>query len=270
MTTVTITPVTTPDALFCRYPGEHTIQDAYLALDLETGQMWCDYNGEIGDGRPESVFHGRTLRFDIPVLTGDAANTLMAGVTDLAQRILDGAEIVWNGHNHVGQLTDDAAEASGDLADLCDPQNLTWDDGQQVQEWTADEWYSVDDIEQVIARLGITAYTTDAEITALTEAEEISAREGSNLGWTILTGVDEYLTGLRDALAADVDPDELLVALGAQSKVVADLTAARTAAISERDRFIRIVMGTSIPRDVIVGLTGLAPARLYQIRESQR
>lgn len=204
-TTVHITPVEQPDALFCHYPGEGRPQDAYLALDLESGKMWCSYDPEIGNAVPASVWHGRTLRWTIPTLTADAANELMEKVTPLAQRILDGAEIAWDGHNRIGRLSADAQQASDEVAKLCDPTNLMWDAGDLVTEMGASDWLQWDSRDEIIARFGLTADTTDERIREMAEQEEREARSmGGNAGYVILSGIAEYLTELRDELKREL------------------------------------------------------------------
>jgi hypothetical protein len=196
---VSITPVDEPDALFCHYPSQSQPQDAFLELDLQDGVMRCDYGGEIGNGYPESVFHGRVLRFTIPALTATAANLLLDEAVGLAQRILAGAEIVWNGNNHVGRLDQDATAAAEALSELCSPDNFSESD--LVGEWQAVEWYTGQSREDTITSLGLTADTTDQQLATLAEQQQREAREiGSDFGYVVLTGAQQYLTELRDEL----------------------------------------------------------------------
>lgn len=197
-----ITKLTEPDALFCHYPGEHEIQSCHLALDLEDGELTAGYDGNIGGGSPESVYHRRALWIGIPTLTADAANRLMDEAAPLAQRILDGAEIVWDGNNHVGRLDEDATDALDELAAMCDPTCFSGTD--TVAEYDAGGWFGAEGREQVIERLGITAATTDDQIAAIAKAEEEDARTNtSGYGYVLLTKAEEYLTEIRDELRAD-------------------------------------------------------------------
>lgn len=202
--TLHITPLTDEDELFCQYPGRGT-QPCVLTIDLDTGDLSARYDPELSDGaRPESVFNGRTLWVSIPCLTGTAANAFLEEVAaPLAQQILDGAEIEWNGSNHVGVLDADARAAYEVLVDRCDPQNGSWDAVDTVSAWDAVDWFADEGAEQAGARLGITADTTDEEIAALAKAEAEDALTcSSSAGRVHLTGAEDYLRQLRDEMAA--------------------------------------------------------------------
>jgi hypothetical protein len=110
--TVTTIPVSGAAALYCRYPRQSQAQDTYLQLDLGRGTFRADYNAEIGNAVPEEVWHGRTLRWPLPyTLNADAANDLLRTCEPLAARLLEGAEVVWDGNNHRGRLNPDAQAA---------------------------------------------------------------------------------------------------------------------------------------------------------------
>lgn len=197
-----MTPLTDEDALFCQYPGRQ-MQPCVLTLDLDNGDLSARYDPELSDGaRPESVFNGRILWVPIPCLTGTAANRLLEEVAPVAQQILDGAEIQWDGSNHVGVLSPDALMAYEVLIERCDPQNSSWDDGDTVSAWDAGNWFSTESAEQVADRLGITADTSDEELAALAKAEAEEALTCSPAGRVHLTGAEDYLRQLRDEMAA--------------------------------------------------------------------
>ncbi|MFX4303014.1 hypothetical protein ACOJUR_12280 [Alicyclobacillus tolerans] len=50
--------------VYMHYQGQYDVQPAFIALD-EYGNVSADYSTEIGNGVPESVYHGRTIRFPI-------------------------------------------------------------------------------------------------------------------------------------------------------------------------------------------------------------
>lgn len=200
--TLRITALTDEDALFCQYPGR-AVQPCVLTLDLRDGELTAQYDPEVSDGaRPESVFSGRTLWVPIPVLTATAANRLLNEVAPLAQQILDGAEIQWNGSNHIGRLDDQADAAYAELVGRCDPQNNSWDDADTVSTWPAGDWFGPEGDSAVAARLGITADTSDAQIADLAKTEAAEALTSSSAGRAHLTGAEEYLRQVRDELAA--------------------------------------------------------------------
>ncbi len=226
---VTISTIVDPDALYHCHDGRFTPQQAHLALDLRDGELTADYNPESG-AVPESVFQQTVIWVGIPTLTATAANQLMEDVRPLAQRILDGSEVVWDGNNHVGQLNDDARDALDDLVEQCADDNF--DLTVQVVGYDADDWYSSDDRDAEIKRLGITADTTDAEIAALAKTEtEAAPTMTSNYGYLVLTGAEQWMLGVRDALREAVreEMDEL-------AHQIAELA-------ERRDQLIRRVRG---------------------------
>src|SRR5690606_18571715 len=115
MTTVSIRPVESPTALYCRYAGSHRPQSAYVALDLTTGALYADYWGT--NGTPMGVWLGQVRTWSIPPLVADEANELLAHIAPLAQRILDGATIETGSRTGapVGVLNDNAAAAEEEI-----------------------------------------------------------------------------------------------------------------------------------------------------------
>jgi hypothetical protein len=209
MTTIKIVEVdeSDPTALFCHYPHE-SIQPAHIALDLEDGELTADYNPTIGNGIPFTVFHGRTHWIDIPILTAAAANNLLREIEPIAQRILDGSRIKWDGDNNKGYLNEDATAALDALTERCQPDNPAFDPSDIIQEYDAGDWYENDDTEEVIARLGLTAGTTDAQIDAMAAEETKDAAATSGMAYIILTGADEWLADRREELR-DGEREEL-------------------------------------------------------------
>jgi hypothetical protein len=120
MTNITVGTVKGKFALLLRYPGQIDQQGAYIELDTKTGELSADYNAEIGNAVPMRNWHGITRRYTIPALTATAANDVMVEITPLAQRVIDGTEIVWNGNNHVARLNDDAQQAEAEIEQLCE------------------------------------------------------------------------------------------------------------------------------------------------------
>lgn len=134
MTTLTIVPLTEDNELLCHYSSEHRPQPCVLWLDLEDGEMSARYNPEIGNGIPMSVHLGRTRWVEIPLLTTAAANALLEEVAPLAERILAGSRIEWDGNNNRGYLDEDADAALEELTERCDPAGLQWDDADLIVE----------------------------------------------------------------------------------------------------------------------------------------
>jgi hypothetical protein len=189
MTTVKITPMTEEDELFCHYSGQYNIQDAVLTLDLEDGELTAQYNPEIGTGIPASVYHGRTRWIPLPgPLTNEAANALLEEAAPLAQRILDGSDIDWDGNNHVATLDADAHQAEEDLVELAGSYD---DPSYLIGEVEAADWFSEGD-----EPAGVTADSTDDELATI-GAREAAAARTCGAGVTIVAGMVAYLTALR-------------------------------------------------------------------------
>lgn len=102
---------------------------------------------------------------------------------ELLQAICNGHEVVWNGSNHVGRLTDDAAEAVEQLSEYLS----YWE--PKYTYWSADEWMYDGATETV------TAGTTDEELAELAkEFAELANAENIVLDEDIL----DWLTNYRD------------------------------------------------------------------------
>ncbi len=203
--TVKIISVKDDTELFCHYARQSEPQKCFIALDLEDGQLWADYNAEIGSAVPEAVWNGRTVRFPAPCMTANGMNRLMDEIAPLAERVLAGASIDWDGNNHVGKLDEDAQDASDEIEELCSETEPA--PSETVTEWDACEVYDA-----VKDELGVTADSTDAELEALAEEleEEDSIDEGTG-GPMVLNGTLEFLQSIRDNLreeAADEDDEE--------------------------------------------------------------
>jgi hypothetical protein len=188
-------------ALYRHYDGETEPQPCFLALDLEDGWLWADYNPEVGSGgTPEEVVHGRVHRWTIPCLTSQAAAKLLEQVRPLAQQILDGATIESDGSNMVGHLDEDALAASDQIGEGCDA--LFEPDGAPlVEEVDFNDWHQASDTE-----LGVTTSSTDADLEAiakqLTEDSQVAVESG---GVLVLWGVDDYLRNVRSKLQDQKD-----------------------------------------------------------------
>lgn len=191
--------------LYRRYSGQTNPQDCYIELDLREGTLLADYNAEIGNAVPFTVFHGFERRYEIPVLTGSAADDLMQKIAPLADRILVDWESDWDGNNKVAILGEDARAAEEEILSILgldgpfsdeafDPSDMVtvWDVDGACNGVTADTF-------------DITANTTDEQLDGIEEEIRQSLAEVSPSPVILLDGVGEYLRGLRDDL---LDEDE--------------------------------------------------------------
>ncbi len=189
--------MTRPDELYCCYGSQTEQQPCYAELDLERGTLTADYDAEVGGAVPLDVWHGRTLRFPMPCLLGDDANGLLDVIAPLAQIILDGAEIVWDGNNHVGRMTDAAVDASDKITKICEDAEQ---DYLTLTGWYAEDWLGEVDADD----LGITADTTDDELTAIEQKLDAEALDPALTGvdnHIIILDLPHYLRELRDGQA---------------------------------------------------------------------
>ncbi|WP_225636728.1 hypothetical protein [Streptomyces solaniscabiei] len=206
MTDVKIIDCTDPTELYRHYDGQSEAQDAYIELDLHEGTLLADYDAEIGNAAPSSVRHGFERRYGIPVLTADAANRVMREIAQLANRILADWEEVWNGHNMVAQLGEDAQAAEAEIKEQLGLTlgygdlgvgNQGFGDGDVVAEWDINGATNGSEVEEY----GITAETTDERLDEI-EAEITRALAGvSESKVAVVHGLNEYLRDLRRDLA---------------------------------------------------------------------
>ncbi len=189
---VTITYPTTH--LYHRYDGQTRPQGVYLELDPVARTLRADWNGEIGNAVPVSVWHHRILRYnlDSPCYTAATLRQILDAVAPLAERVCDGYSEAWNGSNTVGSLTQDAYDAEGDiLAEL-----RSWEPDLNV--WEAGQWLGGGTSDEVVReRAGITSATTDEELQSM--ADRLQAEVDAD---TILDGdLETALRYLRDNYA---------------------------------------------------------------------
>lgn len=231
-----------PGPLFCHYPGQDQPQPCHLAIDLETGEVSCDYNPEIGGGIPARVYHAQILWFTIPNLSGPHANQLLDEALPYAQRILDDAEIVWNGNNHVGRLGAAGETAREELEEHIadqypDARELT------VEGFDAESWFTDDEEDAEI--LGITDNAGGDDVAAAATRLEKLILENVD-GPTVVTGAEKAVEDLRDRLR-DAVREEL-------EKAAATLDEART----RRNALIRRIYGWNDKEDSLRTIADLA------------
>ena len=174
--------------LYVKYDGQTSPQGVNLCLDLDDGRVYCEPDFILGSGMPMTVFHGRLLRWGIPVLKTAAANKLMEEVEPLLQRILDGSEVVFDGSNLVGDLNEEAQEYSLELESFLDQRWRLVEPEDLVNVWDAYEWFDP-------CPVRVDARATDEE---LEEIAQNLTEEAQDLGVDLLEHLYEYLDSRRD------------------------------------------------------------------------
>ncbi|GGN62020.1 hypothetical protein GCM10012285_61740 [Streptomyces kronopolitis] len=199
----------TADELYRHYDGQSDAQDSYIELDLrEGGTLLADYNSEIGNAVPGSVYHGFEIRYSIPALTAAAANRVMREIAPFAERMLADWEEKWDGNNHVAVLGEDAQAASEEIEEHLGCNE--YGDGDDSQGFPGSDLVSAWDIDGATNGLeaeeyGITADTTDARLDEI-ERQILDDLAGVSESTVVVChDLAGYLKGLRDDLA-DEDP----------------------------------------------------------------
>lgn len=151
-----------PHQLYHRYPGQTNPQGCYIGLDTRDGSVWADWDGEIGNAVPMSVWHGLVRRWHIPPLLAAEVNRLLDEIKPLLQRVIDGAEAEWDGNNIVGRYDDDAQDAAAEINQIIEARYQTVDDGLL---WEPQDWWWQDGMKAVCVD------STDEEIEAMVDAD---------------------------------------------------------------------------------------------------
>ncbi len=176
--------------------------EVYFQLDIEQRSISvATYYQSSVVGVPARAAYGLLRRYELSPFTDsvDLTADVNAGQFDeLLRRILAGASIQWDGHNHVGCLTDAASDAEGELESRLATYARVLDTGGL---WEAGDWLQLCSASD----FGITAQTTDEEIWAIAQRETANALTED----VILVDAEEYFSGLRDQLREEItDEDE--------------------------------------------------------------
>ncbi|MBK3584355.1 hypothetical protein JHN49_11680, partial [Streptomyces sp. MBT57] len=195
MINVKIIHCTDPDELHRHYDGQSEPQGAYIELDLQQNTLLADYESEIGSGSSAAVRHGFERRYQIPVLTGAAANRVMEEIAPMAARMLADWEEVWDGNNMVARLGEDAQAAEAEIGERLGLDysgmgfEMVFSDSDLVAQWDIDGATNGYEAEEY----GITAATSDERL------DEIAAKITQDLAKcgestvAVVHGLDEYL-----------------------------------------------------------------------------
>lgn len=208
--TVRIIECTEPAELYRHYDGQSEPQDVYIELDTQNETLSATYNAEIGNAIPFTVHHGLDRRYGIPILTAEAVNRIMHEIAPLADRIIAGTTVEWDGSNNVAILNEDAQAAEEEIEKLLGlpsqeygygESNQGFDDSDLVGVWGIDGATNGCEADEY----GITADTTDTRLEEIEQEilSDLAACNGSAIA--VCHGLDDYLKGLRNDLA-DEDP----------------------------------------------------------------
>lgn len=117
---------------------------------FESVVLWMSQDGTCHlsarhstSGTPADEWHNQSIAIGLPgPLTPKGYRYLADTIKDDLQTIHDGHEVVWNGSNHVGRLTDEAKDALMGLRHSRDLQQIYDQDG--IDLWDAGDWLDMD------------------------------------------------------------------------------------------------------------------------------
>lgn len=197
-TKIKIKYLTEKTELFRQYPGQSSPQGAFVELHCQNKTLTAHYNPEIGNAIPADCWHKTVLRWSIPILTAESANNLLDEISGYADKIIDGFNYKWNGHNWVGDHNDAAMDAIHSIDIAC-----TEFQGATVQAWEADDWFQHVGSSEVAHDYGISPYTSDEEISKI--AQEIRESEDVDL----LLNLEDFLESVREEISERTDHVDL-------------------------------------------------------------
>jgi hypothetical protein len=203
---VTVEKVKENADLYHQYSQQSSPQDVFVELECDSGILRADWNAEIGNATPFSVYYGRDQRWGIPPLKAKSANNLLESIAPIAQRVLAGYDTRWDGNNMVGDFNEDAQDALNEIAAICEETcDPSLNDGEVIQVYDADDWFQYCQDDELIKQYGITAKTTDDELVDI--EKKIREEEIDKYDLDELNDVDDFLERLRE-IAIDAEEED--------------------------------------------------------------
>lgn len=200
---ITVVSVDTVQALDPYRRDTGGLTTSAIHFDPANRRVWIVQDEPGCNGTPAAFYHNVELYqvIDDPMSMGqpdaDSLREYLEG--DEGQRLLgivaDGHEVVWDGHNHVGQMSTAAAEAWEELMT-----DISLSERSQIVSWSCDEW--LPDSRAVLAEYNLTAASTTEEIAAAAAAIEAYAKSDDVY---LIDDVETYLKHLIKTYADDTD-----------------------------------------------------------------
>lgn len=187
----------TTRALYQRYQGQTRPQDVYVQIDWEEKKISTDWNGEIGNSVPFSVWHGRVDQFSLPAgILPTEANQIMEEIEPIAEKLSALFTCEWDGSNHVGRWT---SEGKDKLQDLADKIEVLGHDARCVQVWDAGEYFQSDNTATDFAQT--LDWSDNAKATEHFEKWiEENTEDDAGEGPITLENVDNFVTQIREQI----------------------------------------------------------------------
>lgn len=199
-----ILPVTEPAELFHQPVLDQPPFPTCIELDLRGKFLSASVTEPIDHGTPRDVWFGHRRRYEIPLLTADAANRVMREIAPLAERIV--ADWTEEPRRPGGDLQvvlgEDASAAEDELEEYLHRLREYPNPADLVEVYDVNASTNGDECDEY----EITPDTTDERIREI--ADEITREIAANCtesGVAVTPGLEEYLAELRDELGSDDD-----------------------------------------------------------------
>ena len=192
----------TPTELYCVLPGQENPQPVTIHLDVETGELWANYNPEVGNSVDARAWHSIVRTWNVPtVLTSAAMNELLNEIKAQAVDLLDESEVVWDGSNHVGVLSDAGHGIEKQI--MHHIVEYAHDPGTgRVEPVSAGELLAEFPMETLLDDEGIevTADTSDDRLSEIESEIELGVEAENAASVVVIEGLDRMLREYRDEL----------------------------------------------------------------------
>lgn len=199
---VEIYDVTAPAELFHQPVLDQPPFPTCIELDLRDNSLSASVIEPTGHATPWDVWFGYRRRYEIPLLTADAANRIMKEIAPLADRITadwtEGPRMYGTDWQVV--LGDGAAAAEDELMEYLRQLGEFPDPADLIEVYDVNASVNGDEV----AEYGIAQDTTDERIREI--ADEITQELAANCtasGVAVTPGLEEYLADLRDELYSE-------------------------------------------------------------------
>lgn len=136
------------------------LSPAWIVLSLGSADLFAEWTHSSDTAWSAAEHHGHTVRWGVdPAMTGYHLDRLLAQVVPLAERMYAGYTSVWDGSNHVADLTVDAEAAEEEIRQMLEASTY---EGSDRIVYTHPS--------QVSDGTEVTAHSTDAELEAAAQA----------------------------------------------------------------------------------------------------
>jgi hypothetical protein len=108
------------DDIYCQYPNQNSAQKVFLWLYCKNEHATIGPDYEIGGSVSMDIWHNHIIRWEIPLITINAANKLLDDLKPRLEKIMAGYTSEWNGSNCVGKYTDEANDEIAEIHSICE------------------------------------------------------------------------------------------------------------------------------------------------------